>query len=172
MPGKEGYGWGTVQGRKVHEALNHVVENSPAGTIFVISLAGIRHTDVSFARESVVSLIKRYRREYYFCLADLLDKDLVENWDLAAKKLEQPLTVWNGEKATIIGPEPTEGTRDMLDYVLSVPIAYTSEAAAKLDLKIANASNKLKKLAQEGYILQQKRSAPSGGIEYEYSGIK
>lgn len=173
MPEKnKGTGWGTPQGREVHQAVNKVVEDNPKGTIFNISLEGVRHTDVSFARESIISLAYRYRGIYTFCLSSFYDPDLIENWDLAAKKMEQPFTVWQGSKAIVIGPEPSEGTREILDFVLSQTLVTTSEVAAKFDLKISNASNKLKKLVQEGYILQRKRPASSGGVEFEYFRIE
>lgn len=173
MPVKnEGNGWGTPQGREVHQAVNSVVEDNPKGTVFNISLEGVKHTDVSFARESIILLAHRYRGIYTFCLSNFFDPDLVENWDLAAKKMGQPFTVWQGNKPLIIGPEPSEGTKEILDFVLAHSLVVTSEVAAKFDLKISNASNKLKKLVQEGYILQRKRPASSGGVEYEYFRIE
>ncbi|MDQ2886751.1 MAG: DNA-binding protein, partial [Chloroflexota bacterium] len=80
--------------------------------------------------------------------------------------------VWErGMDCRILGPRPSVGLQDMLSYVLSVPVARTSEAATALDLKIPNASNKLKQLWQEGYILRREQSANSGGVEYEYVRI-
>ncbi len=166
-------GWGHVQGRETYEKLRTVVETHPADLIFRISLEGVRHTDISFPRESVIELAKGYRGYRGFCLTDLSDSDLLENWDAAARKREQPLMVWNKDivAPTILGPKPSTGLREMFQYVLSVPVARTSEAAANLHLKIPNASNKLKQLWLEGYILRREQSASSGGMEYEYIRI-
>jgi len=165
-------GWGHVQGREIYEKLRAIVESHPAELIFRISLDGVRRTDISFPRESVIELARSYRGRRGFCLIDLSDQDLLENWDAAARRHEQPLTVWsNGTISRILGPEPSTGLRDMLQYVRSVPVARTSEAEAKLHLKIPNASNKLKQLWLEGYILRQEQSASSGGVEYEYVRI-
>jgi len=165
-------GWGHRQGRLVREQLQARIEVHPMEEIVVISLQGVEHTDVSFPRESVIELAKQYRGQRGICLTHLSDPDALENWDAAAMKREQPLFVW-GEHATyrIVGPQPSIGLRDMLQYVLSVPAAFTSEAASALHLKIPNASNKLKQLWLEGYILRREHVAPSGGIEYAYVRI-
>ena len=128
--------------------------------------------DLGHLRESVVELAKSYRGRRGFCLKDATDLDLLDNWDAAALKREQPLIVWQDDTAHILGPQPGEGVREMLGYVLSVPSTVTSEAAQSLHLKVPNASNKLKQLWQEGYIMRRERIASSGGVEYEYYRIK
>jgi len=134
-----------------------------------ISLDGVERTDISFPREAVIELARSYRGQRGFCLTDVSDQDLLDNWDAAADKLKQPLFVYNnGALFRSLGPEPSIGLREMLEYVQSVPVARTSEAAAALHLKVPNASNKLKQLWQEGYILRREQSATSGGVEYEY----
>lgn len=169
---KRSDGWGHIQGHQVYERLRSVIEAHPAEDIFRISLAGVTRTDVTFPRESVVELARYYRGRRGFCIIDASDEDLLENWHAAADRLEQPLMVWSGHpRPHILGPEPSAGLRDMFSYVVSVPIARTSEAATSLGLKIPNASNKLKQLWQEGYILRREQSASSGGVEYEYIRI-
>ena len=170
MPGPDG--WGHAQGRHIYEKLRALVEAHPGEMIYAISLEGIEHTDASFPRESVVELARRYRCQRGFCLQDATDPDLLDNWDAAALKREQPLIVWQGETARILGPQPGEGLREMLRYVLSVPFTATSDAAHALHLKVPNASNKLKQLWQGGYIMRRERTASSGGVEYEYYRIK
>jgi hypothetical protein len=137
-----------------------------------ISLDGVKRTDISFPREAVVELARSYRGQRGFCLTDASDPDLLDNWDAAASKLEQPLFVWNnGAVFRRLGPQPSAGLREMLEYVLSVPVARTSEVATALHLKVPNASNKLKQLWREGYILRREQSANTGGVEYEYSRL-
>jgi hypothetical protein len=105
-------------------------------------------------------------------LLDVTDADLLDNWDAAAIKREQPLIVWLADGYRVLGPLPSEGLREMFQYVLSVPVATTSAAAKALNLKTANASNKLKQLWEAGYILRRERAASSGGVEYEYLPIR
>ena len=165
-------GWGRTQAYKVYERLRALVESHPTESIFRLTLQDIRHTDITFPRESVVELARSYRGQRGFCLTDFSDPDLREIWDAAAKGREQPLMIWNKDMfSEVIGPKPSTGLRDMFQYVISVPVAHTSEAAAKLHLKIPNASNKLKQLWLQGYILRREQSASSGGVEYEYFRI-
>jgi hypothetical protein len=165
-------GWGQAQGLRVRDKLRTHIEAHPKESIIRISLADVRYTDITFPRTAVIELAKSYRGKRGFCLIDVSDPDLLENWDAAAKRVEQPLTVWKGKgDYDILGPEPSAGLHKMLQYVLSISVARTSEAAETLNLKIQNASNKLKQLWQEGYILRREQSASSGGVEYEYIRI-
>ena len=167
MGGPEG--WGRVQGGRVQEALRSLIEAHPEELMIRISLDGVERTDISFPREAVIELARSYRGQRGFCLMDVVDQDLLDNWDAAASKREQPLFVWkDGEVFRQLGPEPSVGLREMLEYVNHVPVARTSEAATALHLKVPNASNKLKQLWLEGYILRREQSANSGGVEYEY----
>jgi hypothetical protein len=162
-------GWGRVLGQRVQEALRSQIESKPDEVMIRISLDGVERTDISFPREAVIELARNYRGQRGFCLTDAVDQDLLDNWDAAATKLKQPLFVWNdGVCFRQLGPEPSVGLREMLDYVNHVPVARTSEAATALHLKVPNASNKLKQLWLEGYILRREQSANSGGVEYEY----
>ncbi len=169
---KRSDGWGHVLGRQVRDELQALIEDHPNEQIIRISLEGVKQTDITFPRTSVIELARSYRGKKGFCISHIEDPDLLENWDAAAHRQEQPITVCepNGHYS-IIGPEPSTGLRDMLHYVLSVPVAYTSEAANALGLRVPNASNKLKQLWSEGYILRREQSASSGGVEYEYIRI-
>lgn len=165
-------GWGVEQGREVHHRLLAIVENHPATDVFRIFLSGVRRTDVSFPRESVVELAKRYRGHKGFCLWDVTEPNILENWDAAAAKREQPILVWNKERANLIGRKPTKGTEEVFEIALKVDRIRAAAVAEKLNMKISNASNKLRSLAEEGYLLRRDETAPSGGIEYVYYRIK
>lgn len=164
------HGWGHVQGALVADRVRSRVEACPA-SIIRLSLRGVEQMDVSFAGE-LIRLISHERLRRGFCLVGVSDRDLVANWDAAAQRHVQPLFAWDEEmKGCFLGPEPSAGLREMLRYVLSVPVTRTSEVATALHLKTQNASNKLKQLWTEGYILRREQSAGSGGIEYEYLRI-
>ncbi len=165
-------GWGHEQGKQVYTKLRGFVEANPADLVFSISLTGVKRTDASFPRESVMRLAKEYRRSRGFCLVDVPNQDLLDNWEAAATKLSQPISVWDHDKYRVIGPRPSEGTREIFEYVLSVPLASTSGAAKTLGIKVSNASNKLKKLWEDGYILRREQIAPTGGVEFEYFRVK
>lgn len=164
-------GWGNEEGREVYQKLLRAVENEAGKIIFRISLSGIQRTDASFPRESVVELAKRFRGQKGFCLIDVTNQDLLDNWEAAARKREQPLTVWGNTRPTIIGPEPTRGNQVLVDYVLSVPETTATTVAKALNLKLTNASSKLKQLLDEGFIMRRNEICPTGGVEYRYFRI-
>lgn len=164
-------GWGHAEGREVHQRLLHIVESHPRVFVFRISLAEVRRTDASFPRESVVELAKRFRGEKGFCLTDVDNQDLLDNWEAASLKREQPLTVWYEGQPCVIGPKPTRGNKALLDYVLSVPETTAAVAAKVLYRTLTNVSTKLKQLQDGGFILRRDEISPTGGVEYRYFRI-
>jgi hypothetical protein len=109
-------GWGRAQGREVHQRLLSSVDGRPGIDVFRISLAGVERLDTSFASETVVEIARRFRREKAFCIVDLSDEDIVENIDLAALKKAQPIFLWTNGKARLLGPQPSQGSRDALEF--------------------------------------------------------
>ena len=64
-------GWGSEEGIAVREKLLRVVDSHPQSLIFRISLAGIRRTDASFARESVIELAHVLKGRRGVCVVDI-----------------------------------------------------------------------------------------------------
>lgn len=165
--------WGHDEGREVYLNLLRTIETHPGNQVFCISLVGVRRTDASFPRESVIELAKRFRGSKGFYLSDAENKDLLDNWDMAADKKEQPIVFLSKDGAyRIIGPQPSRGSKEIFDYVMSVPYATAVSAAKALNLKLTNASTKLKILCEQGFLLRREETSPSGGLEYVYFGIK
>jgi hypothetical protein len=164
-------GWGRVQGREVYQRLLECVEDSPGTLVFQVSMKGVQRVDISFASETVVELARRYRGTKGFCLVDLTDPDLIENWDAAASKKGQPLLVWQNKSARLIGAEPTQGCQEAFRFALERPHARAAEFAEKKDLSIANASMKFKQLWDQGFLLRRESTADTGGVEYVYHRI-
>jgi hypothetical protein len=165
-------GWGRAQGREVYQRLLRSVEDHPGTLVFQISMKGVERVDISFASETVVELARRYRGSKGFCLIDLTDPDLIENFDAAAAKKTQPLLVWHGKSARLIGPEPTQGCREAFQFALHRLQARAAEfAESRKDMSIANASMKFKQLWEQGFLLRQESTADSGGVEYLYRRI-
>ncbi len=162
------HGWGREQGREVFQRLIRRVESDPGKIVIEVSLKGVERNDISFASETVIEIAKRYRGNKGFCLTDVVDDDLLENWEAAATKKGQPLMVWDGKKGRVIGPQPSPGNRAAFDYVLKNMSSTASEVATALDLQITNASTKFKQLWEQGFLLRQQESAESGGVEFRY----
>lgn len=165
-------GWGRDQGRKVHQKLLDFVEAKPGAMIFKVLLAGVRRVDISFASETIVELARRYRRQKGFCFVDLTDQDMLENWEAAASRKDQPIMVWEGEKGRVIGVEPSRGTLDAFKVALARESTRAAEFAASTPaMSIANASTKFKQLWEQGFLLRREDVAESGGVEFLYYRI-
>lgn len=163
--------FGNTEGKVAFGKLLNFVEGKHGLNVIGISFDGITATDASFARDSVVSLAKQLRGERGFYLTDLSNRDLIDNWNYAAKAKEQPLVIWTGEQFEVIGPDLTPATRTLVEYVLSKGEALASQAAADLGISVPNASTRLKTLVAQGYLLRVEEGAESGGIEFKYKSI-
>jgi hypothetical protein len=164
-------GWGRVQGRDVYQRLLRSVEENPGTLVFRVSMKGVQRVDISFASETVVELARRYRGTKGFCLVDLTDLDLIENWDAAAAKKGQPLLVWQNKSARLIGTEPTQGCQEAFRFALERRQARAAQFAETKDMSIANASMKFKQLWDQGFLLRRESTADTGGVEYVYHRI-
>ncbi|MBR8842860.1 helix-turn-helix domain-containing protein [Pseudoalteromonas sp. JC3] len=165
---------GNREGKEVYQKLLEIIQNHPESSLVEISLDGITRSDASFPRESVVSIARQFSGEkgVYLVGIDPEDNDLLDNWHYAALFKKQPLTVWFDDKYKTLGPTLTSSMTSVLEYVLLRNETTASDIAIQFDISIPNASSKLKKLAQDGYILRIEKVASSGGIEFVYSPIK
>lgn len=170
MEGAEG--WGREQGRAVFQQLLEKVEAAPGCILFKVSLRGVERADISFASETLVELARRFRSEKGFYLVDVANEDLAENIEAAATRKVQPLLVWSKGSGRVLGPEPSQGTRDTLQFALERPQTRAAEyVAERPGMTIANASMKFKQLWQQGFLLREESAADSGGMEYVYRRI-
>lgn len=163
---------GNEEGREVFQALSRIVDQNPNQDVFEISLDGITATDASFPRESVVNLAKALRGEKAFFLSGFKNKDLIDNWSYGAIAKDQPLMILSDSKSFWIGPAIKSVTKDLLDFIYSQDSVTTAMVADHFDVSVQNASGKLKKLYNQGFILGKKEVADSGGLEFIYRPIK
>lgn len=164
--------FGNEEGRETFQKLANVLDGYPGTKTFGISLEGIKITDASFPRESVISLIKSKKGETGFYLSDFLTNDLMDNWDYAAKAKNQPVIVLGKNGYEMIGPALNSGAKELLDFIMIEGIVTTSKVVDKFGVSTQNASAKLKRLLQQGVILGSKEPAASGGLEFVYKAIK
>jgi hypothetical protein len=164
-------GWGRNQGRVVYQRLLGFVEDNAGTVVFQISMKDVHRVDISFASETVVELARRFRRSKGFCITDLTDLDMIENIDAAGGKKEQPLLVWKGKSAELVGMKPAEGIREAFQFAMGRSRCRASEFAVQKNLSIANASSKFKQLWEQGFLLRQESTADTGGVEFVYCRI-
>ena len=167
----ENSAYGNEEGREVFQKLLKKIDQLPENDIFGISLKGITRTDASFPRESVISLAKAKRGEKGFFLKDFDSKDLMDNWDYAAKAKEQPMIIIKDKGFEVIGPILNSGTMELLTFIMKKESVTTAMVADKFKLTAQNASGKLKKLHDQGLVLAKKEVAVTGGLEYIFRSI-
>ena len=165
-------GWGRAQGREVHQRLLSSVNTRPGVDVFRISFAGVERLDTSFASETIVEIARRFRGEKGFCIVELSDEDMIENIDLAASKKTQPIFLWTDGKAKLLGPQPSQGTRDALEFALCRDQVRSAEFTSSVKgMSASNASMKFKALWHDGYLLRRESASDTGGLEHIYSRI-
>lgn len=165
--------YGNQKGREVFPQLKAIIDSIPSQRVFEISFEGIEFTDSSFARESILLLAKMYRgnKGIYLSHFDPQNVDMLDNWDYAAEKVEQPILVKMESDIRLLGNQLSSSNKEVFDLVMKAKSITTSKAATQLNLSVPNASTKLKKLVDEGYILRVEEVAESGGIEFIYKSI-
>ena len=126
--------FGNTEGRQVFQKLLTELDSHPGERVAGISLEGIERTDASFPRESVVSLAKSRCGEKGFYLQDFDSKDLMDNWDYAAKAKGFTMIVITADSYELIGNEISAGLRELLDLVMNERTITTSRVAEALDV--------------------------------------
>lgn len=162
--------YGNTLGRETFSRFINHLDALPKAYVVGISFGDVS-ADSSFIREAVISVAKHYRGEKYFYIQDVKNSDVRDNCHYAADAKKQPIVAWSGREHTILGPQPSASNLTLLELVLSKRSVTTAQAAMDLNISVQNASTKLKKLVEEGYIMRREEVAESGGIEYEYAAI-
>ncbi|MDE3739399.1 hypothetical protein PSH28_22575 [Pseudomonas resinovorans] len=162
--------YGTIRGKQAHDKLVSFIEstNTP---IFGISFKEIEGADSSYLRESLISVVKKFKDERTIFIEDLTDPDIIYNLKLAANAKNQPIVNWVGSECEVLGPQPSSSNQALLDLVISNRSLTTSKASSVLDISVQNASTKLKKLFEDGYVSRTEEAAETGGKEFVYHVI-
>ena len=163
--------FGNRKGQETYSKLKDYLDQNSNEEVVEISLEGIKATDASFPRESVISIIKHLNGERLFYLTGFNSKDLLDNWDYAAKAKNQLVVTNYDNSLEIIGPDLNTSTRELINYVYSQSSVTTANVAKALGLSVQNASTRLKKLVNEGIVLREEEAALSGGKEFVYKRL-
>jgi len=168
----ESTAFGNDEGRQVYQKLLAELDKHPDKNVIGISLEGVTRTDASFPRESVISLAKSRNGEKGFFLEGFVSRDLMDNWDYAAKAKGQTMIVYENDNYRLIGNEINAGAKELLDFVMKHKSVTTAKVSQAFDITAQNASAKLKKLLSLGLVLGSKQVAESGGMEFIFTSIR
>lgn len=164
-------GWGVEDGREVSRKLANHLFQTPEVDIYEISLEGVRRIDASFPREAITFLAKEHAGRKGFFVSHVANEVLLDNIRAGADKLRFPLHASCKGHIESLGPSPKRTQKELYDYVVKQKWVSASEVTEAFDLKINNASNKLKELVSEGFLLRKEGIAASGGVEFYYFPI-
>jgi len=168
-------GIGDDEGKLVYNKLASFISSKTEYKIFYISIKDCVF-ESSFARESIVRLAKDYRKKIGICLVDADNEMLRLNLLAPVFKLSQPIAYYIGDHFDHIRQEkvgaPSKTNKPIFDFVFKNGTSSASQVADYLDMKVNNASTKLKALYEEGFLLRIEDTSDSGGVEYKYFAIK
>ena len=163
-------GWGHAAALPVQRKLAQYIDAADSDVVR-IALNNVRKMDVTFASTALVELVRQNLGRRAICLTRAENDDIVENIAAAAERLEVPVTLWKGEHARVIGLSPGPRLVEALHYTLERREVRVSEYAAACGISSTNASNRLRQLWEQGFLLRCEGSARSGGLEHIYRRI-
>src|SRR5688572_22475758 len=76
-------GWGTSRGAQAFGKINLQLLRVPERTLVVLQFAGVLRADVSFLREALVEILRKFRPRLLFIASALANTDLQANLESA-----------------------------------------------------------------------------------------
>lgn len=161
--------WGRDEAKQVYPRFLDAVEKLGGADAIRISAEGIKNTDASFARETLFAAALRYRGTKVFCVVDLTNESMADNWDMAGLKMGIGIIWWVGDGYKFLGPGPSQTLMELFELAVKsdegISTAYVHKKTGK---ELTNASTLLKQLSDKGYMVRREIVSPSGGKEFRY----
>ncbi|EOZ8645403.1 hypothetical protein ACQWTT_001154 [Acinetobacter baumannii] len=151
------------------QVLNHLRSSisGPINTI-EISLEKMTAFDACFVRNGIATFAKINSKQIGTIITNIGNADVLENLIYGFHAKQMPLLIKNEDGTGSMYGDLNSGGKEVLSFVYSKKQTTTSELAQFLNISSPNASSKLKKLFNQGYLHAYKQDAISGGIEYVY----
>ncbi|WP_138955502.1 hypothetical protein [Vibrio rotiferianus] len=163
------------QGIQLFSHLVELINNEPTEDIFYLSIKDAFFAS-SFGREGIVKVAKHFRKTKGLCLVDIEDEEILENLLSGIARLEQPIPYYVEDELRLVHENkigtPSKSNTQVYEYTLKRELTNAHDISEAFELKINNASNKLKILFEEGFLLRKEEKSSSGGIEYFYYPIR
>lgn len=159
--------FGSVEGKKCFHKLKSAIEQNPLSKVVEICLKDVLIADVTFLRESIVSLAKFYRgSKFIVVLAS--DERISSNWEGATNAISVNLQFVASGNIDYIGPRIGKVDRAILNTLNEQHSATSNDVSRKLLISVQNASSRLKHLFKMGLLMREEGTAGSGGKEFTY----
>lgn len=160
---------GSDLGRDLLTKLRCVLSEHPQESIFQISLSGVKAIDATCFRESIVALGLIEKSKKGLFITDIENEDIIFNLECATSSKGLPLLIVSDLGMDWVGKKMTISQKEIVQKIYSKSQITTSTLAKELNISTQNASIKLKKLMDDGYLLGEKINSISGGHEYIYT---
>lgn len=161
------------QGRVAFTKVDTVLRDR-SEAIVELDFSEVQRLDVSFARELIVNLLRKYGSARGFFATHLANESLRENIDAAMLKSGAALLVRSGKTSVqVLGMPLKEHLRATLDVVAKQGVTTSKAVAAEFKgLALTACINRLKALVDAGLIMRTEGAADSGGKEFSYVALR
>lgn len=165
--------WGTARGAQAFGKINSQLLRLPERTLVALDFTGIARADVSFLREAVVEIIRKYRPRLLFIAVSLTDADLQANLESALALRGESLLLRRAKADPLVLGKKLLKEHEVTLQTLQRHDEFTSGmlTAKPFDLESSTASARLTALWKAGLVDRAAGAAPSGGKEYKYFPI-
>ncbi len=157
---------GSEQGNKVLDKLRSILWVKARVT--EISMEGISGVDACFIRNSLASLTKMFIGRRGFYISHVENEDVLDNLIYGFHAKQVPLILKKADGSGEIYADLASGAKEVLTYAYVQADITTQKLTKHFNISAPNASAKLKKLYEAGYLLSEQQDAATGGIEYVY----
>lgn len=163
---------GTDNGRKAFLKIVELIEELDNEHVYSISLKDIELIDTSFFQASLLALISLYAKKKYFYVTNIQNNDVLLNLKcIAAYNASFVIFSDSMNKIQLIGKELTDNTLSLFQFIYAQTEVSSASVSKYFGISVPNASMKLKKLYDQGYIIGSKQDSLSGGHEFIYKPI-
>lgn len=166
--------WGAAYGAQVFGLINGPLLRLPERTIVVLDFSGISKADVSFLREGVGEIVRKYRPNLLFMVAGLTDPDVLSNLESALMLRGDTLLLRQADGYAVPLGKKLPSEHEVTLRAIQGREEFTSAmlTSKPFSLESSTASARLTALWKAGLIDRAPGAAPSGGKEYKYFPIR
>jgi hypothetical protein len=165
--------WGTARGALAFGKMNAQLLRLPERTLVVLDFTALARADVSFLREAVVEIVRKYRPRLLFIAMSLGNPDLQANLESALALQGESLLMRQAKSEPVVLGKKLPREHRVTLQALQRHREFTSGmlTSKPFELESSTASARLTALWRAGLVDRVQGMARSGGKEYKYFAI-